>query len=259
MLCIGSVSYSTVKRCSYAYYGCMLWRHVHHVLSVLRHKSHRLFRRRAEPLVYVALGDSTVEGVGASDASRAYTRLIYADLLRQYKNVTYHNFGKRGARVHDVVESQLQRAIATQPTLITLSIGANDALHQTSLKRFRADMRYLLTGLREQTQATIVMTNVPDFSFAPRIPGPLKPVIRLRIGQYNRVIASIANKLGVTLIDTFKESALVARRFPHAVSKDNFHPSDFGYTLWAHTMLTAIDEHMRATRHRHWWRKPETP
>ena len=233
----------------------MLWQRIKHGLSVLRHQSHRFFRRRREPLTYVALGDSTVEGVGASDTSRAYTNLIYADLLRQYKHVIYHNFGKRGARVHDVVETQLNRAIETRPTLITLSIGANDALHQTSLKRFRADMHHLLAALHDQTRAVIVMTNVPDFSFAPRIPAPLKPVIRLRIGQYNSIIAAIAREIGITLVDTFKESGLIAQRFPHAVSNDHFHPSDFGYTLWAHTMLTVIDEHMHDTYPRSWWRR----
>lgn len=233
----------------------MLWQRIKHSLSVLRHRSHRLFRRRREPLVYVALGDSTVEGVGATDTSRAYTSLIYADLLRQYRHVTYHNLGKRGARVRDVVETQLNRAVEARPTLITLSIGANDALHQTSLKHFRTDMDYLLATLHEQTEAIIVMTNIPDFSFAPRVPAPLKPVIRLRIGQYNSIITEIGHEQSITLVDTFKESALVARRFPHAVSSDNFHPSDFGYTLWAHSMLTVIDEHMRTTYPRNWWRR----
>lgn len=231
----------------------MLWKRIKYGWSGLRHQAHRLFRRRREPIVYTALGDSTVEGVGASDSSRTYTNLIYADLLRQYRRVAFYNLGKRGARVRDVLETQLKKAIDARPTLVSLSIGANDVLHQTSLKHFQTDMRALLTALREQTDAIIIMTNIPDFSFAPRIPGPFKPILRLRIGQYNGIIAALAHEVGITLVDTFKESKLIAQRFPHAVSNDHFHPSDFGYTLWAHTMLTVIDEHMHRLYPRHWW------
>jgi lysophospholipase L1-like esterase len=53
----------------------------------------------------------------------------------------------------------------------------------------------------------------------------------------------------VVLVDTFKESATTALRFPEAVSSDNFHPSDLGYTLWANTMLTVIHEELGRKKH----------
>lgn len=211
----------------------------------IRSRLGRLFRRPRQPFVYVALGDSTVEGIGASHPSKSYASLVYSDLSRHYAPVDYHNFGKGGARVSDVATNQLSKAIEAQPRLITLSIGANDIIKRTSLRLFRTDLQRLLQTLRERTSALIVMTNIPDFSFHNRIPASVKPVVRLRIRQYNNAIRLAAKANGVVLVDTFKESAVTALRFPEAVSGDNFHPSDLGYTLWANTMLTVIHEQLR--------------
>lgn len=211
----------------------------------MRARLGRLFRRPRQPFVYVAIGDSTVEGIGASHPSRSYASLVYSDLSRHYAPVDYRNFGKGGARVSDVATAQLSKAIEAQPRLITLSVGSNDIIKRTSLRLFRTDLYRLLRTLREQTAALIVMTNVPDFSFHNRIPASVKPVVRMRIRQYNKIIRQAAKANGIVLVDTFKEGAVTALRFPEAVSSDNFHPSDLGYTLWANTMLTVIHEQLR--------------
>lgn len=214
----------------------------------MRARLGRLFHRPQQPFVYVALGDSTVEGIGASHPSKSYAALVHSDLSRHYAPVEYHNFGKGGARVSDVVATQLSKAVEAQPRLITLSIGANDIIKRTSLRLFRTELQRLLQTLREQTPALIVMTNIPDFSFNNRIPASVKPVVRLRIKQYNAIIRRAAAANGAVLIDTFKESAATALRFPEAVSSDNFHPSDLGYTLWANVMLTVIHEELKRRR-----------
>ncbi len=204
----------------------------------LRH----LFRRPAIPFTYVALGDSTVEGVGATHASRTYAHLVYMELQHSFKRVTYTNLGKRGARIADVLTAQLERAIALKPDLITISIGANDVLHRTKLKVFRAQLNDLLSTLQHKTHAMIVLTNIPNFSLTRAVPRALKPVANLRINQYNDAILSIATLHKVTHIDTYHQSTIFAKSFPEAISGDNFHPSDFGYALWANTIVTAIHD-----------------
>ena len=227
---------------------------IQYLLHRMRAAMRRIFRRRHAAFVYVAMGDSTVEGVGATHASNSYAHLIYLDLERHFKQVAYYNFGKRGARVEHVLANQVERAVQARPQLITISIGANDILHNTGLRTFRNQINALLGTLREQTAATIIMTNIPDFSFARRLPRPIKPVIHLRIWQYNGIIAKAAEAHDVAVVDTFRESKIIAERFPNALSDDNFHPSDFGYALWANTMLTIIYEHLRE-RNKPWWRR----
>ncbi len=228
----------------------MTTNYIHDLLNRGRALLAGMWRHEAPLFVYAALGDSTAEGVGASHASRSYAALVHADLARYYQRIVYHNFGKAAARAHDVVTAQLERAIAAEPNLVTISIGANDVLGRVPLREFRADIRLLLRRLHEETTAVTVLTNIPDFSFAPRIPYAIKPAVRLRIKQYNAVIAKEAAALDATVVDTFTESAVIAKRFPEAVSQDKFHPSDLGYTLWANTMLTIIHTLLKQRRQR---------
>lgn len=206
--------------------------------------------REPKPFVYVALGDSTVEGTGASHHSRSYAHLVYVDLARYYDHASYYNFGKQGARIKDVLSKQLEETCAVMPDLVTISVGANDVLHNTNLRAFRRTFEQVLQTLNEQTRALVVVTTIPDFSFTKRIPGAAKPAVRLRIRQYNHVIREVAAAAGATVVDTFRESALIAKRFPEAVSNDNFHPSDFGYIFWANSLLTSIHEKLHPQRHR---------
>src|SRR5882724_10810737 len=76
--------------------------------------------------LYVALGDSTVEGVGATSPDRNYVALLYERLRAVYPRARVVNLGAGGATSADVLLRQLDRAIGLRPDLVTLSIGPND-------------------------------------------------------------------------------------------------------------------------------------
>ena len=61
--------------------------------------------RGTSGVVYVALGDSTVEGIGASSPDRNYPSRIAARLREIYPDATLHNLGVAGAVASDVVGS----------------------------------------------------------------------------------------------------------------------------------------------------------
>jgi lysophospholipase L1-like esterase len=52
----------------------------------------------------------------------------------------------------------------------------------------------------------------------------------------------IAHAHNLIYIDTFQTSTVFAHHYPEAVADDNFHPSDFGYALWASTIAAAIQD-----------------
>src|SRR3989344_4557749 len=97
----------------------------------LKRRILQIFRYQIQPFVYVALGDSTAEGMGASTHDRAYTSIIHASLKDRYRQAKYHNFAKSGAILQDVIKHQLPKALAAKPSLITISIGANDIIRRT--------------------------------------------------------------------------------------------------------------------------------
>ncbi len=190
-----------------------------------------------KPFVYVALGDSTAEGVGASMPERSYTRLVYRRLCRQYRNVHYYNFGRDSAKSRDVLDNQTLDAIGCNPDLITLSIGANDIRFGVTIRTFTRQLKKLLQRLQDKTYASIIIATIPDFSMVPRVPVILKIPSSIAIARYNKVIKQTAMELNITYADVFPQNAEYFRLHPETVAKDGFHPSDFGYAVWANALL----------------------
>lgn len=104
---------------------------------------------RSEPggLLYVALGDSTAQGIGAREPDRGYVSLIAARLRAATgRPVQVLNFSRSGARAHDVLVEQLPRLAGLSPDLVTVAVGGND-ITQYDKARFRADIEALIAGL----------------------------------------------------------------------------------------------------------------
>src|SRR5206468_12289310 len=70
---------------------------------------------RDAPIVYVALGDSTVEGIGASRPELNYVSRLSARLREVYRHARVENLGVGGATSIDVLARQLDRAVALAP------------------------------------------------------------------------------------------------------------------------------------------------
>jgi lysophospholipase L1-like esterase len=83
-------------------------------------------------LLYIALGDSTAQAVGAARPELGYVSRLADDLAtRTGRTVRVVNLSVSGARVADLLESQLPvlRTLlerTPEPALVTVSIGAND-------------------------------------------------------------------------------------------------------------------------------------
>lgn len=206
----------------------------------VKRKVLQLFHYQVQPFLYVALGDSTAEGMGASSHDRAYTSIIYSSLKERYRKAKYHNFAKSGAILKDVINHQLPKALAINPSLITISIGANDIIRRTKPEEFEEDLYELLKTLQQETDATIVISTIPDLSLTPAVPKLLKTYSRYKAGKLNSIIHRVGKDTNSVTVDMFEDSRAVLRAFPDAIATDGFHPSDFGYALWANTILVTL-------------------
>lgn len=214
----------------------------------LFHRLPRPSKARVVPFTYVALGDSTVEGIGASKRERTYAHTIYEHLKLRFKNVRYENFGKGGARVANVLREQIDRAVEANPDLVTISIGANDVVRHTRVRSYRRQLTMLIERLQQETSALIVITNIPNFSALRVVPRPLKPIVKFRIARLNACILAIADTHDIVHVDTYQQSTVIARQFPEAIYSDGFHPSDLGYALWANTIVTSLEHKLPLIR-----------
>lgn len=189
---------------------------------------------RSAPLLYVALGDSTVAGVGASDASLNYVSRLHARLREQYPAARVENLGVGGATSADVLRAQLPPAVARRPQLVTLSVGPNDLTGRVPAGDFERTMRRILTALVEGTPALVVVNLLPDLAVTRRFQdSPQRERVARLTVEFNDALRRAARDLGVVLVDLHGPSRAEVPRRPELLSADGYHPSDAGYARWA--------------------------
>ena len=197
------------------------------------------------PIVYVALGDSTGSGVGAREGG--YVLRLFNRLVKRRPESRLSNLCVSGATTADLLRSQLQRGVALNPDLVTVGIGINDIGHGLTLEQFSKNYEEILSTLREKTRAQIVVSNIPDVSSAPRIPGSLRNEYQQRIQRFSQRLEEIAARHGVTVFDVYTITHAELASHPEYFSADGFHPSDEGYELWATEMWPTVAKVMGVT------------
>ena len=198
--------------------------------SVSRHQAYwSVARGEAGGLLYVALGDSTAQGIGASSPERGYVGLIAAELRAATGGaVQVVNLSHSGARIGDVVADQLPRLAALLPDLVTVAAGAND-IRDYDRVRFEADVDALIAGLPPEA----VVGDVPWFMHGGtgRKSGEAAGYLAERAGDSGLAVAQLHRAMrqrgGTSMVTDF--------------AADWFHPSDRGHRLWADVFWDAIE------------------
>lgn len=186
---------------------------------------------------FVAVGDSFTEGVG--DPNLHYPNLVrgWADrMARQLGRADptwrYANFAIRSKFLDQVVDEQLDAALALDPTHLSFCAGGNDLLS------LRADVdaitrRYesALERLVASGAQVIVFT-----TFEPRASRLLEPLVR-RVRTFNAAIRDLAATHDATLIDHS-----LMREFDHRAlwSIDRIHMARPGHKRMAAAVAERI-------------------
>lgn len=189
-------------------------------------------------VTYVALGDSTAVGVGASRGG-GYPERLASRLRRDGLSVGLSNLGQSGARIRDVFTGQVKRAVAAQPTLVTLGVGTNDIWRGTSVEEFQDDLDRIARRLK-QTGAPLVVVNIADMALAPVARLVPSALYEGRIEPFNAAMAEVARAHGLHLVDLYSASKEMIPQNPHFFSHDGFHPSEDGYEQWADLLLPMV-------------------
>lgn len=190
------------------------------------------------PIVYIALGDSTGAGVGAREGG--YVLRLFNRLIERRPGSKLTNLCVSGATSQDLVRGQLERGVDMNPDLVTVGIGINDIGHGLTVDQFGTNYEKILSTLREKTHARIVVTNIPDISSGPRIPGSMRSQYQQQIMKFNERLEEIAKRHDVTVFDMYTISKDELPLHPEYFSSDGFHPSDEGYEMWANQMWPTL-------------------
>jgi acyl-CoA thioesterase-1 len=179
--------------------------------------------------LWVALGDSTAQGLGAPDPRGGYVGQALQQLRRRTgKHWRVLNLSVSGALIRDVLGEQILR-LPQEPDLVTCGVGANDILYSAPGKLF-GDLRALLAAVPEQT----VMLDLPLPTGYGWLVGRMSVPYITRI---NRVIHEVATDRGLPVAEV---SAQFTPPWTGKFSVDSFHPSQDGYRDWTRALLATL-------------------
>ena len=187
----------------------------------------------------MALGDSTGVGVGARKGG-GYVARLFERVERVRPGSRLVNLCVSGATTGDVLRAQVARVGEASPSLVTVGIGINDVTRQVPAEQYARNLEEIVARLRAQTDAPVVVSNLPDVSHAPAVPAFMREEARRRIQLFNSRVAEAAARHGLFLADSFEKSAAVIPTHPEFFSPDGFHPSDEGYEFWAFEMWPLV-------------------
>ena len=187
---------------------------------------------------YVAIGDSTSEGLDDPDGHGGYrgwaNRL--AERLAELADgsILYANLAIRGRKANQIRAEQLDRALAMQPDVSTVVAGMNDLFR----RRFdeagvREDVAAMQRALIDQ--GTVVLTfTLPDL-------GPVLPLARFmgdRVERLNRALRDACAQSGARLVDV---AAHPVASDPRLWSDDRFHANSEGHRRIFEALARALE------------------
>ena len=174
----------------------------------------------AEGPLWVVLGDSAAQGVGASAYDKGYVGVVRERLEaadgRPWRVV---NLSRSGARTRDVVTSQLPRVADLEPDLLTAVVGGNDAL-RTKEDVWRRHVEDLCAAL---PPGAVVATVA-------------RGVFERKTARVNALIRQRAAEQGLRVADLWQHTGPPYR----GLYFDGFHPNDKGYLQWADAVEEAV-------------------
>lgn len=186
---------------------------------------------------FVAVGDSFTEGVGdpnprLPNGVRGWADRVADRLAKAEPGWEYANLAVRSKRLRHIVADQLPRAVALEPTLITLYAGGNDVLDVgtdvPALMREYDDLVAALTA----TGARVLLFTGYDIPLV-----PARALFRRRNRLYNDAVHRSAERHGAEVVDFWAFDGLEERGM---WSPDRLHLSKHGHRLVAAHVLDAI-------------------
>lgn len=182
--------------------------------------------------LWVVLGDSTAQGIGASSPLHGYVGQTHAEMVRRSDRPwRVVNLSRSGAVASDVLTRQLPRIddLPIRPDLVTCGIGGNDIL-ATPPRQLHRTLRALIAAL----PACAVVLDLP---LPVGLYGGIGRMCTPYVARVNHTIHTTATARGIPVAEYSRHyTPPWAGKF----AADLFHPSDLGYTDMARAVLAAI-------------------
>jgi len=186
----------------------------------------------------VSLGDSFTEGIGDPEPSlpgghRGWADRVAEVLSAQVEDFAYANLAVRGRLIGQIVDAQVEPALALKPDLVTFSAGGNDVIRPGGDPDAVAELFEDAVARLSSQGATVVVFTGVDTAFTPVFRG-----IRGRVAIYNENIRAIADRYDCIVADQWALKEIQDMRF---FDDDRLHMNALGHHEVARMVLRALN------------------
>ena len=194
-----------------------------------------------ETINLLAIGESTVAGVGASNHAEALGGQLAKFLsLATGKSVRWHVLGESGITARETLQRLVPHLPEDEMDIVVIALGGNDTFKVSSPNRWRGDMIRLISVIKsEYPNAKILLANTPRVIDFPVLPKSLK----FFLWRISRLHHENAKNLEKTMENVFYFDE--AERVGDEFFSDGVHPSARGYAMWAEALIKFL---MKKTR-----------
>ena len=186
---------------------------------------------------YVAIGDSSTEGLDDPDGSgryRGWADRLAGRIATVQGSVLYANLAIRGRKTREIRAQQLAPALEMRPDLVTFFSGTNDVVRSGfDLDRVADDITHVHREITA-TGATLLTFTLPDLAAIM----PFADGVSRHIQALNQALREIAAESGALLVDFDKHPVASD---PRLWSTDRLHANPAGHARMAHALAHALD------------------
>ncbi len=186
---------------------------------------------------YVALGDSFTEGIGDPEPNspgghRGWADRVAEVLSSSVDDFAYANLAIRGKLIRQILDEQVEPAIALKPDLITLSAGGNDVIRPGTDPDVIAGRLDEAVSRLSATGATVVVFTGVDVGFS-----PVFNRLRGKVAIYNENVRRVAQRYDALVADQW---ALTEIQDPRMWAPDRLHLAPLGHHTVARMVLATL-------------------
>ncbi|MHA7218259.1 SGNH/GDSL hydrolase family protein [Arthrobacter sp. MDT1-48-3] len=185
---------------------------------------------------YVALGDSFTEGIGDPNpdsvgGNRGWADRVAEELARGQADFAYANLAVRGRLLQQIVDQQVEPALALRPDLVTISAGGNDLLRPGGDPDELAERLDAVVATLSASGATVVLFTGPD------VRETVLGSIRSKTAIYNENLRTVAARHEAVIADMWALRQLLNTQM---WSSDRLHFSPLGHHTIAAMVLDTL-------------------
>ena len=186
---------------------------------------------------YVALGDSSTEGLDDPDGAggyRGWANRLAERVARVQGGLLYANLAVRGKLTREIRDEQLGPALELRPDLATVFAGSNDLLERRFDPAAVAEGVAALQHALVAAGAVVLTFTLPDLTNVMPFGRFLSP----RVRALNDALRRASSSSGARLVDFAAHPVGADRRM---WSEDRFHANAEGHARIAAALAQALD------------------